>query len=114
MKIGYLRTILFACAVLTSTLAFAQPANDNCTGAQVWISVLSNSGGQGSFNLCINSTTPPPAPGNSCATATTLCDKSSFSLTPFPNNSNAFVPSCWFAGGLQRPVFYKFTVGTTG
>lgn len=82
-------------------------------GTQVWVSVESNNGVDGAFQMCITSQTPQPAPGNSCATATTICDKSDFSLATFPNNNNGLQPSC-FVSALQRPIFYKFSVGQTG
>lgn len=82
-------------------------------GTQVWISVESNNGVDGAFQLCITSQTPQPAPGNSCATASVICSKSDFALTTFPNNNNGLQPSC-FGAAFQRPIFYKFSVGTSG
>jgi len=67
----------------------------------------------GGFQICVSSTTPAPTPASSCATAATLCNKNPFSVTTFPNNTNALSPSC-FGGSLQRPVFYQFTVGQSG
>ncbi len=83
-------------------------------GTQVWISVESNNGTQGSFQLCITSTTPPPTPGSSCSTATPLCNLNNFTLNPFPGNNNGFIPQCFLNTALQQPVFYQFTVGQTG
>ena len=84
-------------------------------GTQVWVSIETN-GFDGQFDICITSQTPVPAPGNSCGTATTLCDKNPFSVATYPSNASAFSPSCWFPLGttLQRPIFYQFTVGQTG
>ncbi|MFL5753493.1 MAG: PKD domain-containing protein [Bacteroidia bacterium] len=81
-------------------------------GTQVWVNV-GTIAATGGFQICVTSVTPPPSPGSSCATAAVLCDKNSFTLNSFPNNSNAFTPGCFFSS-LQRPVFYKFTVGQTG
>jgi hypothetical protein len=83
-------------------------------GTQVWISVESNNGTQGGFQLCITSTTPPPSPGSSCLTSTPLCNLNNFSLNPFPANNNSFSPLCFGGTPLQQPVFYKFTAGQTG
>jgi len=83
-------------------------------GTQVWISVESNNATQGGFQLCITSLTPPPSPGNSCATATPLCNLNNFTLNPFPANNNGFIPQCFMGASLQQPVFYQFTVGQTG
>jgi len=82
-------------------------------GTQVWVSVESNNGVQGSFQLCVTSVTPPPSPGSSCATATNLCNKNTFSVNSFPGNGTVFTPPC-FGDALQRPIFYKFTVGASG
>jgi len=81
-------------------------------GTQVWINVSSITL-QGGFQLCITSVTAPPAPGNTCGTATTICNKNNFSLATFPANSNPYTPDC-FPTALQRPVFYQFTVGKSG
>ena len=53
-------------------------------GTQVLVNVTTN-GSDGTFQLCITSTTPPPAPGSSCATATTLCDQTNFTVNPMPS-----------------------------
>jgi len=81
-------------------------------GNQVLISVETN-GGDGGFQICITSVTPPATPGSTCALATTICNKNNFTLASFPSNSNAYTPSC-FPTPLQRPVFYQFTVGQSG
>jgi len=81
-------------------------------GTTVWVNVGSIVT-SGSFQICISSTTPPPTPGSSCATASIICNKNPFSVTSFPNNTNTLSPSC-FGGTLQRPVFYQFTVGQSG
>ena len=82
-------------------------------GSQVWLSVESDNGVEGGFQICITSIDQPPAPGNSCATASVLCDLSSFTVSPFPNNSSGLTPPC-FGSALQQPVYYQFTVGVTG
>ena len=82
-------------------------------GSQVWIAVESNNGVEGGFQICINSADQPPAPGNSCATASVLCDQASFTVNPFPGNSSGLTPPC-FGSALQQPVYFQFTVGVTG
>lgn len=81
-------------------------------GTQVYVCVETN-GTDGTFQVCINSISQPAAPGNSCATATPICNKNTFTLNPFPVNNNVITPSC-FPTPFQRPMFYKFTVGTAG
>jgi gliding motility-associated-like protein len=98
----------------SSTNAGAATTNWTFTpGTQIWISVESDNGVEGSFQLCITSIDQPPAPGNSCATASVLCDQSTFSVTPFPANTSGLTPPC-FGSALQRPVYFQFTVGQTG
>jgi hypothetical protein len=82
-------------------------------GTQVWIAVESDNGVEGGFQVCITSVDQPPAPGNSCGTASVLCDQSTFTINPFPNNSSGLTPPC-FSTALQQPVYMQFTVGQTG
>jgi gliding motility-associated-like protein len=108
------------CASLTYNACGASATNGGTAtanwvytpGAQILISVETN-GAAGNFQLCISSTTPPPSPGSSCATSSSLCNLNNFSVNSFPNNVNSFMPDCFFSS-LQRPIFYQFTVGQTG
>ena len=101
-----------ATGAATATSSFTYPV-----GTQVWVSVETN-GTNGTFTICFNSITPPAGTGATCATATRICNKNMFSVPTFPNNSNAFSPSCFGdifgPASLQRPIFYQFTVGQTG
>lgn len=81
-------------------------------GSQILFSVETN-GADGTFQVCVTSVTPPPVPGGSCSTASSLCNMNNFTLNPLPSNSTALLPSC-FLVNLQQPVFYQFTVGVTG
>ena len=109
------------CADAAFTTCNASPTNGGTAtatwtfaiGTQVWISVESNNGVQGQFQLCITSITPPPGTASSCATATPICNKNNFSVPVFPANNNAFTPPC-FLSTLQQPIFYQFTVGQSG
>ncbi len=92
-------------AAVTTSFAYA-------LGTQVWICVETN-GTDGTFQLCVNSVSQPPAPGNSCGTATPICNKNTFTVNPFPVNINVITPGC-FPTPFQRPIFYKFTVGQSG
>ncbi len=104
-------TVLSTCnsgagaAAVTATFAYA-------IGTQIFFSVETN-GADGTFQVCVNSISQPPAPGNSCPTATTICSKSNFSLPLFPLNVNIITPSC-FPSPFQQPLFYKFTCGQSG
>ncbi|MFN8286003.1 MAG: gliding motility-associated C-terminal domain-containing protein [Chitinophagales bacterium] len=81
------------------------------TGTQVWLEV-SAFGANGNFQICITSSTPPPAPGTSCATATNVCDLSNFTLGS-TTLSGGFTPNC-FTGTAGASVWYAFTPGTSG
>ena len=81
-------------------------------GSQILFSVETE-GADGTFQVCVTSTTPPPGPGSSCATATSICTMAPFTQNPMPSNVTALLPSCFFVN-LQQPVFYQFTAGTTG
>jgi gliding motility-associated-like protein len=92
-------------AAATTSFAYA-------IGTQVYFSVETN-GTDGTFQVCVNSISQPAAPGNSCATATPICNKNTFTVNPFPQNINVITPGC-FPSPFQRPLFYKFTVGQAG
>jgi gliding motility-associated-like protein len=82
-------------------------------GTQVWFSVESN-GTDGTFQVCIDSVPPAATPGNTCATATNICDKSNISvpnLTGF--TASGIQPTC-FGLAVRKDVWIKFTVGVTG
>lgn len=81
-------------------------------GTQVWFSVETN-GTDGTYEVCVSSISQPAAPGNSCGTASRICTKNTFTLNPFPVNSNVITPSC-FPSPFQQPIFYQFTVGQSG
>ena len=94
-------------------------------GQQVWISVETESGNDGDFELCITSSTPPPSPGEECATATIICDKTDWSMDDMSTvtASGEGPPSCFeeevfpfvfVPQPLQQDVWIKFTVGKTG
>jgi gliding motility-associated-like protein len=103
---------LSTCAIAASNAGSATANWTYPIGTTVWVNV-GTVVAAGGFQICVSSTTPPPTPGSSCATASIICDKNPFTLSTFPNNTNILSPSC-FGGSLQRPVFYKFTVGQTG
>lgn len=103
---------LSTCAIASSNTGTATANWTYPIGTTVWVNV-GTVVAAGGFQICVSSTTPPPTPGSSCATASILCNKNPFSLTTFPNNTNSLSPSC-FGGSLQRPVFYMFTVGQAG
>lgn len=82
-------------------------------GTQYWVEV-SAFGGDGSFNLCITSSTPPSAPGTTCATAAPICTMAPFILPTAGQGGTApFQPGC-FAFASNQYYWYKFTAGTSG
>lgn len=100
------------CAISPSTGGTVTVTQAAPAGTQYWIQVSAFTG-DGNFQLCINSNTPPPAPGTSCATATPICDLTNFNLATGPAGTGAFSPNC-FTFGANSSVWYQFTVGTTG
>jgi gliding motility-associated-like protein len=89
-------------------------------GTQVWVSVESNGGNDGDFQICINSTPPSSDPGNTCGVATNVCDKSTISYPSLAgfSASGGVQPSCFTGmfGAIppRKDVWIKFTVGVTG
>lgn len=82
-------------------------------GTTVWINVGAVSG-DGDFEICIESINPNPGPGDDCANATILCDKSSFNVADMNGfSSSATFPSC-FLSPVQLDAWFQFTVGTSG
>ncbi|MBL0309246.1 MAG: gliding motility-associated C-terminal domain-containing protein [Bacteroidetes bacterium] len=81
-------------------------------GSQIWVSVSSNSGSVGSFEICITSVTTPPSDGKDCSTAVPVCSQNSFTA-PVTVGANGYTPPC-FTSALQQPIIFKFTVGQTG
>ena len=74
---------------------------------------VSSFGNAGSFQLCITSTTPPAAPGNTCGTAAHLCSLAPFTVATIPAGGSSFTPDC-FAATPTDGQWYQFTVGVTG
>lgn len=105
-------SVISTCAAAASANATATASWVFTTGTTIYISVSSNNGSGGNFELCINSIQQPPVGGKDCSTAELLCTKNSFSSS-IGSGSNGFNPPC-FASPLQRPIIYKFTVGVSG
>lgn len=87
-------------------------------GTQVNVSVAGITG-DGTFEICITSETPPPTPGSNCAGATSTCDPSNFTLASSAGNlSSGIAPSCFNILGapqiVQNDMWFVFTVGQTG
>ncbi len=97
----------------TATVNWAYAA-----GTQVFVSVAGITG-DGTFQICITSETPPPTPGSSCGGATPTCDSSPFTLASSAGNlSSGVSPSCFNILGtpqlVQNDMWFVFTVGQTG
>lgn len=87
-------------------------------GTQVNVSVAGITG-DGTFEICITSETPPPTPGSNCAGATSTCDPSDFTLASSAGNlSSGVSPSCFNILGapqiVQNDMWFVFSVGQTG
>lgn len=87
-------------------------------GTQVNVSVAGILG-DGTFEICITSETPPPTPGGSCGGATPTCDPSPFTLASSAGNpSSGISPSCFNILGapqiVQNDMWFVFTAGQSG
>ena len=82
-------------------------------GTQVWFSVESN-GTDGTFQVCIDSTPPAASPGNTCASATNICDKSNISVPDLTGFTASGVQPACFTAAVRKDVWVQFTVGVTG
>jgi gliding motility-associated-like protein len=82
-------------------------------GTQVWFSVESN-GTDGTFQVCIDSTPPAASPGNTCASATNICDKSNISVPDLTGFTASGVQPACFGAAVRKDVWVQFTVGVTG
>lgn len=88
------------------------------TGTQVSISVAGIQG-DGGFQICITSATPPPTPGSSCGGANPTCSTAPFSVASTAGiPSSGISPPCFNIGGIpqlvQNDLWYVFTVGQSG
>lgn len=77
-------------------------------GTQVWIGIGSNSLTDGTFQLCVNSYTPPPGGGNGCAGAIPVCSGTTV-VDMNPMSSSGTFPSCFLAS-VNQDVWFTFDV----
>jgi len=82
-------------------------------GVQVWVGIASKAGTQGTFQLCITSTPPVAAPGNTCSQAIPLCNFNAYTLASMAANSSGQTPNC-FLDPAQRDIWYEFTITQAG
>ena len=102
-----------SCAIATTPGGIDTAIYPAPVGTVFYVEV-SSFGTAGNFQICVNSTTPPAAPGNSCATAARLCTEAPFSVASVPHGGSSFTPSCF---GVNTPTdgeWYQFTVGVSG
>ncbi|MFN8317633.1 MAG: gliding motility-associated C-terminal domain-containing protein [Chitinophagales bacterium] len=100
------------CAISPNNTDSVKIIQASTIGTQYFVEV-SSFNGDGNFQLCINSVTPQPSPGSSCATASQICALNPFSLASGPSGTGGFTPDC-FLFGANSSVWYKFTVGVSG
>ena len=101
-----------ACNIAATAGGTATVTQASAAGTTYYVEVSSFTAA-GGFELCINSATPPPSPGSSCATAAVVCDLSSFTLASGPAGTGNYDPSC-FLFGASSSLWYQFSVGTSG
>lgn len=99
---------------LAAGSAAATTSTGYTIGKQVWVSVESVGGTDGSFQLCITSVSAPPALGEDCSTAANTCTKEDLSYASYAGyTSSGFQPPC-FTSAVKKDVWIKFTVGSSG
>jgi gliding motility-associated-like protein len=81
-------------------------------GTQVWVGVMSSTLTDGSFELCIDSYTPPPGGGNACGGAIPVCEGTTV-VDMNPLTSSAVFPNC-FLGAVNQDVWFTFDVLSSG
>jgi hypothetical protein len=100
------------CAIAPNNPDSAVVIQASAIGTQYFIEV-SSFNGDGNFQLCVNSVTPQPSPGSSCATASRVCALNPFTLGSGPSGTGGYTPDC-FLFGANSSVWYRFTVGVSG
>ena len=81
-------------------------------GQQVWVGVMSNSGSEGTFELCVTSEQAPPSGGNLCSTAIPVCDGTTVIDMNTTTSSGVF-PSCFLAS-VNNDAWFTFDVLQSG
>ncbi len=81
-------------------------------GTQVWVGVMSSTNTQGTFQLCIDSYTPPATGGNACSGALPIC-QGTINVDMNNMSSSATFPSC-FGGAVNQDVWFTFDVLQSG
>ncbi len=83
-------------------------------GTQIWIGVMSNSGIEGNFQLCIDSYASNPVGGNFCSIAIPICAIGTTTTVDMSvMGSTGTFPSCFWAA-VNRDVWFTFTCTVSG
>ncbi|HET6992817.1 MAG TPA: PKD domain-containing protein, partial [Bacteroidia bacterium] len=83
-------------------------------GTQVWVGVASNAGNDGTFQLCVTATNPPPTGGQLCSNPIILCNENTYTQSSMAQfGSSGQTPNC-FANPTQQDMFLQFTVLQSG
>ena len=92
--------------------------NFTVTPNTTYFILVSGSGSTGTFNICVQSSSPPPQPGQDCPTAEILCGYSGPITLPLINAGNGAINEGTWTGdciGLENnSQWYQFTVSQTG
>jgi len=88
-------------------------------GQSYYIRVDARNGGQGTFQLCVTNYNPPVDPGQDCATASILCDKSPFiveSVSGAGLQTDEASGTCLgtFGASESSSTWFKWTCQTAG
>ena len=69
---------------------------------------------EGTYNVCVSSTTPVPPAGASCGGATPICNNAGFTVSSMPTGGTIVSPDCFFPLSTQQPLYYQFTAANNG
>lgn len=86
-------------------------------GTTYYVTVSSSTSANGTFNICLTTTTPPPTPGQDCTNSAILCTNSSFSqgtFTGIGTVEDVATNTCFGTSNERQSKWYKFTAGCSG
>ncbi len=98
------------CAASPNTFTYDQLI----IGEVYYYTISSSTGSQGTFTSCLTVTSPPPAPGQDCVSAATICNGPSVSV-PLLQLGDGPLEENWGCNGNENnSQWYTFTVGGAG
>lgn len=88
--------------------------NQLIVGETYYYTISSSTGSQGTFSACLTVSSPPPAPGQDCTDAATICNGPSFTVPLLQNGDGPLEENWGCIGNENNSQWYTFTVGGAG